>query len=91
MYAPWNNDFTDVGVGAIGYSYRFGSINGITDLPLPDVIGDHLYIEGEVGASKRFGNEELFVRWHHRSGVFGLFDGVRAGSTFLTGGVRLRF
>lgn len=162
MYEPWNNDFTDIGIAAIGYSYRFGSINSITGLQLPDAIGNHFLIEGEVGTSRRFGNEELseiwvaaylrydnfpwnnfvyttiavntgvsylsedsafeqerdgsegsqilhymgpeisiaapdnknaelFVRWHHRSGVFGLFDDVHAGSTFLTGGIRFRF
>lgn len=163
MYEPWNNDMTNIGVAALGYSYRFGSFNSITGLDAPGAFGDHLYIEGEVGTSKRFGNEdlfevwgaayirydnfpwndyvyttvavntglsylsedsdfersrdendktqqllhymgpeisiaspdnknlELFVRWHHRSGVFGLFDGVYSGSTFLTGGVRVRF
>jgi hypothetical protein len=36
-------------------------------------------------------NLELIVRYHHRSGVFGLFDGVVSGSTFLSSGVRIRF
>ena len=36
-------------------------------------------------------NLEFLVRYHHRSGVFGLFDGVVSGSTFITGGVRFRF
>jgi hypothetical protein len=34
---------------------------------------------------------ELIVRFHHRSGVFGLFDGVISGSTFISSGVRMRF
>lgn len=34
---------------------------------------------------------ELVLRLHHRSGVFGLFDGVVSGSTFLSAGVRVRF
>jgi hypothetical protein len=34
---------------------------------------------------------ELMVRFHHRSGVFGLFDGVISGSTFISSGVRMRF
>jgi hypothetical protein len=34
---------------------------------------------------------ELVFRLHHRSGVFGLFDGVDSGSTFITGGVRMHF
>ncbi len=36
-------------------------------------------------------NLELMVRFHHRSGVFGLFDGVISGSTFISSGVRMRF
>jgi hypothetical protein len=36
-------------------------------------------------------NLELLVRFHHRSGVFGLFDGVVSGSTFISSGVRVRF
>jgi hypothetical protein len=34
---------------------------------------------------------EFIIRYHHRSGVFGLFDGVVSGSTFLSSGVRVRF
>jgi hypothetical protein len=34
---------------------------------------------------------ELLIRYHHRSGVFGLFDGVVSGSTFISTGVRYRF
>ena len=33
----------------------------------------------------------LVTRLHHRSGVFGLFDGVNGGSNFLTAGLRYRF
>jgi hypothetical protein len=36
-------------------------------------------------------NLELVLRYHHRSGVFGLFDGVVSGSTFISAGVRVRF
>jgi hypothetical protein len=34
---------------------------------------------------------ELVIRYHHRSGVFGLFDGVVSGSTFIGAGIRVRF
>ena len=34
---------------------------------------------------------EFVVRYHHRSGVFGLFNGVWGGSNVVTGGVRHRF
>ena len=36
-------------------------------------------------------NLELVVKLHHRSGVFGTFDGVSGGSTFIATGIRLRF
>jgi hypothetical protein len=35
-------------------------------------------------------NVELLVRFHHRSGVFGLFNGVVSGSTFIATGVRFK-
>lgn len=34
---------------------------------------------------------QLVFRLHHRSGVFGLFNGVTGGSTFATVGLRMRF
>ena len=34
---------------------------------------------------------EMVIRLHHRSGVFGLFDGVVSGSTFISSGIRVRF
>lgn len=33
----------------------------------------------------------VFARIHHRSGVFGVFDGVHGGSNFFTGGVKYKF
>lgn len=36
-------------------------------------------------------NVEWLVQLHHRSGVFGLFDGVTGGSTFVTTGIRVHF
>lgn len=163
LYSPWTMDMRDIGVIAGAYSHRFGSINEITGWNLPSGIGDHLFIEGELGISGRFGQEELgegwaaaylrydnlpwndyvyttigvntgvslltdisefersrdskgkaseflhymgpeitfadpdnknlefLIRYHHRSGVFGLFDGVVSGSTFVTAGIRYRF
>ncbi|MBL8790363.1 MAG: hypothetical protein JNM45_07680 [Rhizobiales bacterium] len=163
IYSPWTMEMADIGVVGGAYSYRFGSVNELTGWSLPAAIGDHLYVEGELGVSTRFGDEdmqegwaaaylrydylpwndyvyttigvntglsylteisefersrdskddaakllhymgpeitfadpdnknlELLVRYHHRSGVFGLFDGVVSGSTFITAGVRMRF
>jgi hypothetical protein len=36
-------------------------------------------------------NIEMLLRYHHRSGVFGAFDGVISGSTFISTGFRVRF
>lgn len=36
-------------------------------------------------------NLEFVLRLHHRSGVFGVFDGVVSGSTFISSGIRFRF
>lgn len=36
-------------------------------------------------------NLELVLRLQHRSGIFGLIDGITSGSTFITTGVRVRF
>jgi hypothetical protein len=36
-------------------------------------------------------NVEWLIKLHHRSGVFGLFDGVTGGSTFIATGLRVRF
>ncbi len=36
-------------------------------------------------------NIEFLLRYHHRSGVFGLFNDVVSGSTFISTGVRFKF
>ena len=36
-------------------------------------------------------NVALIIRFHHNSGVFGLYNGVSSGSSALTAGVRFRF
>src|SRR5262249_12839494 len=36
-------------------------------------------------------NLELVLRLHHRSGIFGLMDGVTGGSTFVSTGIRMHF
>ena len=36
-------------------------------------------------------NLELVLRLQHRSGIFGLIDGITSGSTFVTTGIRVRF
>jgi len=36
-------------------------------------------------------NLEFVLRLHHRSGIFGTFDGISTGSTFISTGIRMRF
>ena len=36
-------------------------------------------------------NVELVLRLQHRSGIFGLIDGITSGSTIVTTGIRVRF
>jgi len=36
-------------------------------------------------------NLELVLRVHHRSGIFGVFDGISTGSTFISTGIRMRY
>lgn len=36
-------------------------------------------------------NLEFVLRLHHRSGIFGIFDGISTGSTFISTGIRMRF
>lgn len=51
---------------------------------------NYIMLEAEVVMP---GNDRLslFARLHHRSGIFGLFDGVHGGSNFLGVGVRYGF
>lgn len=69
MFMPWENDFKDIGIVAGAYSYRFGSIG--------DVFGQGTFlndftVEGEVGASARFGDEKLGEVW---TGLYLRYDG----------------
>ena len=49
----------------------------------------HLFIEFEFTLKKKT-PWSAFVRVHHRSGIFGLFDGVTGGSDYLCLGIRYR-
>ncbi len=60
----------------------------------PEEFTSHVlhYLAPEVAfALPNFPNRELVVRLHHRSGVFGLFNGVKGGSNVITVGGRVRF
>ena len=56
--------------------------------------GSHLlhYLAPEITfALPDYRQHELVIRYHHRSGVFGTFNGVWGGSNVVTTGYRYRF
>lgn len=91
---PWNDVvYTTVGLGILGPSFateiseteRNKSGNGKGSKLLN-------YFAPEITLSPPDNRDFAFIaRLHHRSGVFGLFDGVSGGSNFLALGVRYRF
>ena len=90
---PWNDTvYTTLGVNT-GLSY-------LTDISAfergRDGDGQASKLLHYMGPEVTFADPEnkdleLVLRYHHRSGVFGLFDGVVSGSTFISAGVRVRF
>jgi hypothetical protein len=90
---PWNEwVYTSIGVG-IGPSYateiseteRRKSGNDQGSRTLNMLVPEIAFALPDDEAT------QLVFRLHHRSGVFGLFNGVTGGSTFVTVGVRVRF
>jgi len=51
---------------------------------------NYLLLELTLGLPK-YPRWDFVIRIHHRSGVFGLYDGVRGGANFLCGGIKYRF
>jgi hypothetical protein len=88
---PWNHIvYTTVGVST-GLDYLW-------DLPPSETYpGDptsHLlhYFSPEITFSlPAYKQYELLIRYHHRSGVFGTFNGVWGGSNIISAGFRYRF
>jgi hypothetical protein len=88
---PWNNKlYTTVAVST-GLDY-------LSKLPPSETYpGDptsHLlhYFSPEITfALPEFKQHELLIRYHHRSGVFGTFNGVWGGSNVIALGYRYRF
>jgi hypothetical protein len=86
----WNNIlYTTIAVST--------GVNYMTALPLAETHepkSAHLlhYLAPEITfALPEYRNHELVFRYHHRSGVFGLFSNVWGGSNVITGGYRYRF
>jgi len=90
---PWNDTvYTTIGANT-GLSY----LTDISEFERGrDSDGRASELLHYLGPELTFANPEnkdleLVLRYHHRSGVFGLFDGVVSGSTFMSAGIRVRF
>jgi hypothetical protein len=89
---PWNRFlYTNVRVGALGLSYTSG-VSAWERQNSGNNRGSNFLQFGamEVSfAAHENARSEVFVRVHHRSGVFGLINGVDGGSNYLAFGFRV--
>ena len=90
---PWNDTIYTTLAANIGLSV----LTEISDFEL-ERGGDgkatevlHYFAPEFTFASPENKDLEVVLRLHHRSGVFGLFNGITTGSTFISTGIRLRF
>ncbi len=90
---PWNDTvYTTIGINT-GLSY----LTDISEFERGrDSDGNASKLLHYMGPELTFADPdnkvlELVLRYHHRSGVFGLIDGVVSGSTFISAGIRARF
>jgi hypothetical protein len=89
---PWNRFlYTNARVGALGFSY----VTGISDWERQNSGNDKgsrllqfLVMELTFAPSKT-SSSEAFIRIHHRSGDYGLFNGAAGGSNYLAVGFRI--
>jgi len=88
---PWNNTvLTTIGIG-----------DGVSYTPVIPTYELHLnntstytlnYLMVDVTlAHPKFPQLAFLLRWHHRSGIFGLIDDVHGGSDFFTAGLKYSF
>jgi hypothetical protein len=91
---PWNNVvYTNVRVGPLGLSYT----TGLSVEESSDTTGNHtsrflnLDVYEWTFAPSEQSKWEGFIRNQHRSGIFGLINGVRGGSNYVNLGLRVRF
>jgi hypothetical protein len=88
---PWNDFIVTTAAVAEGLSYA-------TEIPTVEKrrnrneskLLNYIFIELTFALPSE-PDVALVARLHHRSGVFGLFNGVRDGSNFLGAGIRWRF
>ena len=88
---PWNRYvYTTVGVAALGASYATG-VSAWERLKSGNDKGSNLLQFGAIEvsfAAHANSRGEFFIRVHHRSGIWGLINGVSGGSSYLSVGFR---
>jgi hypothetical protein len=89
---PWNKFlYTNARLSALGLSYA----TGVSSWELQNSGNSHgsnLQQFGSVEmtfAARENARSEVFVRVHHRSGIYGLINGVSGGSNYLSLGLRV--
>jgi hypothetical protein len=93
---PWNHWVYTTIAASVGLSY----VGTVSELEKASSIGHgnpngskllHYFSPEFTFADPNHRDWEFVVRYHHRSGVMGLFNSVWGGSNIVTGGVRHRF
>lgn len=91
---PWNHLlYTNLRIAPIGLNYA----TGVSPWELHWAENDHgsrllNFLTMEVTfKTDEAADTELFVKTHHRSGIFGLINDTYGGSTYITGGFRRGF
>jgi hypothetical protein len=90
-YFPWNDYlYTNFRLGLIGASY----VTGISDFERHFDSSGHsarflnFLVPELTFAPSADSSFEVFVRVHHRSGIYGLIDNVHGASNYIAGGIR---
>jgi hypothetical protein len=88
---PWNKHlYTNVRVGALGISYTTGI--SAWEIHNSDVGHGsrflHLLVSEVTFAASETAPGEFFIGVHHRSGAYGVFEGVYGGSSYVGVGYR---
>jgi hypothetical protein len=89
---PWNSYVATTAAVGLGPSYtsRYPALERQSRMEDRSRVLNQLNLELTFAAPRR-PESQLLLRLQHRSGVFGLFNGVTDGSNFLTLGLRQRF
>ena len=86
---PWNGEFkTSLAIGdGLSLASKTSAIEARRNLRTSKLL-NFLVIEGTI-TSPAWSSAHLVLRLNHRSGVYGLFNGVSAGSNFVSLGIRV--